>query len=91
MSLARMSEGAPIVGGMTDQMLSTAVGAAGAAPDAAAGAAPGAEERCPRCDAGGVRLVVVEASVAGEAEPSPIFECAECRFEWGEAIGDRLS
>lgn len=63
------------------------------------------DESCPRCDSTFVRVVDygivpdLESSESwgghggGDAvigEPSPIFDCRECGFAWGELVRERM-
>ena len=58
------------------------------------------DEPCPRCESTAVRVVVhprsvdvvIEGDAAGEpfADESPLFDCRECGFEWGELVRDLM-
>jgi hypothetical protein len=56
------------------------------------------DEPCPRCESTAVRVVsssvdvVIEADAAADpfAGESPLFDCRECGFEWGELVRDLM-
>ena len=56
------------------------------------------DEPCPRCESTAVRAVVsvsvdvIEADAAADpfAGESPLFDCRECGFEWGELVRDLM-
>ena len=58
------------------------------------------DEPCPRCESTAVRVVVhprsvdvvIEPDAAGDpfADESPLFDCRECGFEWGELVRDLM-
>ncbi|WP_430647491.1 hypothetical protein [Agromyces sp. GXS1127] len=58
------------------------------------------DEPCLRCGSAAVRVIVygpldleVEADAAAAAfsAETPIFDCRDCGFEWGEAVRDLLA
>jgi DNA-directed RNA polymerase subunit M/transcription elongation factor TFIIS len=83
-----LSAGARTVGRMTNQVQITAEHEV-------------LDEPCPRCGSTAVRAVVYAASVEMVAEvtdaaadpfagDTPLFDCRECGFEWGEIIRDLM-
>jgi hypothetical protein len=84
----RMSEGGRTVTAMTNQMHPTLE------PQLL-------DEPCLRCGSTAVRVIVygpldfevetTDAAGARALDESPIFDCRDCGFEWGEAVRDLLS
>ena len=58
------------------------------------------DEPCPRCESTAVRAVVhartvdvvieTDATADPFAGESPLFDCRECGFEWGELVRDLM-
>jgi hypothetical protein len=83
-----MSVGSPTVVDMTNPMHPTLE------PDVL-------DEPCLRCGSAAVRVIVygpldlevevADVAAAGLHDETPIFDCRDCGFEWGESIRDLLA